>query len=112
MVREMLGAVACRVTPRHAGYGSFADISYNNTTVRDKSSGLVMTTDATGLKQHSRGEHTYKKWQARRVLVRLHLMIDADTGQVPAAVVTDEAGSKKIQCHRMPIPVQGCPHGF
>jgi len=60
--------------------------------VRDPDRRLVMAADATGLKQHRRGERVRHKWRMRRGFARLHLLIDADTRQVPAAVTDGKAG--------------------
>ncbi len=59
--------------------------------MRDKSRNLVMIADATGLRQHNRGEWIRRKWKVRRGFVKVHLMIDADIRQVLAVAVTDEA---------------------
>ncbi len=67
------------------------DIAEHIITVRDKSNNLVMIADATGLKQHNRGEWIRKKWKVRRGFVKMHLMVDADTKQVLAVSVTSEA---------------------
>ena len=67
------------------------DIAGNMITVRDRPGNLVMIADATGLKQHNRGEWIRKKWKVRRGFVKAHLMIDADTRQVLAVSVTSEA---------------------
>ena len=67
------------------------DIAENIITVRDKSRNLVMIADATGLKQHNRGEWICKKWKVRRGFVKMHLMVDADTKQVLAVSVTSDA---------------------
>ncbi len=67
------------------------DIAENIITVRDKTRNLVMIADATGLKQHNWGEWIRKKWKVRRGFVKMHLMVDADTKQVLAVAVTDEA---------------------
>jgi len=57
--------------------------------VRDPGRRPVMVADATGLKQHSRGERVRHKRRMRRGFARVHLLADADTRQVPAAAVTD-----------------------
>ena len=67
------------------------DIAENIITVRDKTCNLVMIADATGLKQHNRGEWIRKKWKVRRGFVKMHLMVDADTKQVLAVSVTSDA---------------------
>ncbi len=67
------------------------DIAEHVITVRDKPRNLVMIADATGLKQHNRGEWICKKWKVRRGFVKIHLMVDADTKQMLAVSVTSDA---------------------
>ncbi len=50
------------------------DIAENIITVCNKTCNLVMISDATGLKQHNRGEWIRKKWKVRRGFVKMHLM--------------------------------------
>ncbi len=51
---------------------------------------MTLLADSTGLKQCNRGEWIRKKREARRGFARLHLLADADTKKMPAAVVTDD----------------------
>ncbi len=51
---------------------------------------MTLLADATGLKQCNRGEWIRKKWKVKRGFARLHLLADADTKKMPAAVVTDD----------------------
>jgi len=73
------------------------DVRGNEVTVRDPDRRLVMVADATGLKQHRRGEWIRHKWRVRRGFAKLHLPMDADTREVLAAVVTDEKAGDAAQ---------------
>ncbi len=68
------------------------DVDIGGGVVRVSGGGQPMTllADATGLKQCNRGERVRKKREARRGFARLHLLADADTKKMPAAVVTDD----------------------
>jgi len=73
------------------------DVRGGTAAVRDPDRRLVMVADATGLKQHRRGEWIRHKWKVRRGFVKLHLSMDADTREVLAAVVTDEKAGDAAQ---------------
>ena len=69
------------------------DIDINNdmVTIRNKTNAVTMIMDATGLKQHNRGEWMRQKWQIRRGFVKMHVMVDADTQKILALSITDES---------------------
>jgi len=75
------------------------EVGGGTATVRDPDRRMVMVADATGLKQHNRGEWIRHKWRMRRGFVKLHLLIDADTHRVLAAAVTDEKAGDAAQLH-------------
>ncbi len=71
------------------------DISIHGNTihVHDASRHVTLMADATGLRQWNRGEWIRDKWKAvvlRKGYVKMHLLADADTGMILAAVVTDD----------------------
>ncbi len=68
------------------------DVDIGGGVVRVSGGGQPMTllADATGLKQCNRGEWIRKKWKVKRGFVKLHLLADADTKKILAAVVTDD----------------------
>ena len=55
---------------------------------------LLLAVDATGLKVGNRGEWIRHKWKVRRGYVKLHALVDTDTGMI-LAFSTDE--SEEIQ---------------
>jgi len=73
------------------------EVGGGTATVRDPDRRLVMVADATGLKQHRRGERVRHKWRMRRGFAKLHLPMDADTRQVLAAAVTGEKAGDAAQ---------------
>ena len=60
-------------------------------TVSDPEHSRVLAVDATGLKQHNRGEWMGKKWRVKRGFVKLHVMVDTQTMKIVALSVTDES---------------------
>ena len=59
--------------------------------VSDPEHSRVLAADATGLKQHNRGEWMGKKWRVKRGFVKLHVMVDTQTMKIVALSVTDES---------------------
>ena len=60
-------------------------------TVRDRRKKIMLIVDSTGLKQSNRGEWLDSKWKfGRRKSVKVHLLVDADTKKILAAMMTDE----------------------
>ena len=60
-------------------------------TVSDPTHSRILAADATGLKQHNRGEWMGKKWRVKRGFVKLHVMVDTQTMKIVALSVTDES---------------------
>ena len=60
-------------------------------TVSDPKHSKILAADATGLKQHNRGEWMGKKWRVKRGFVKLHVMVDTQTVKIVALSVTDES---------------------
>ena len=60
-------------------------------TVSDPKHSRILAADATGLKQHNRGEWMGKKWKVKRGFVKLHVMVDTQTMKIVALSVTDES---------------------
>ena len=60
-------------------------------TVSDPKHPRILAADATGLKQHNRGEWMGKKWRVKRGFVKLHVMVDTQTMKIVALSVTDES---------------------
>ncbi len=73
MIREILKGTdsPCYTTIFRRMQKLDVDIAENIITVRDKTRNLVMIADATGLKQHNRGEWIRKKWKVRRGFVKM-----------------------------------------
>ena len=59
--------------------------------VSDPKHSRILAADATGLKQHNRGEWMGKKWRVKRGFVKLHVMVDTQTMKIVALSVTDES---------------------
>ncbi len=83
-------------------------------TVLDAEARRTMIADATGLKQWNRGEWIRKRWRVHRGFVKLHLLTDAETGAILAAVVTDDRAGDAPVLPRLlgmavtsPIPASG-----
>ena len=51
----------------------------------------ILAADATGLKQHNRGEWMGKKWRVKCGFVEQHVMVDTQTMKIVALSVTDES---------------------
>ena len=67
------------------------NIRGNTIYVHDAFWHITLMADATGLKQWNRGEWIRDKWKVvRKGYVKMHLLADADTGMMLAAVVTDD----------------------
>ena len=60
-------------------------------TVSDPKRSRILAVNATGLKQHNRGEWMGKKWRVKRGFVKLHVMVDTQTMKIVALSVTDES---------------------
>ena len=60
-------------------------------TVSDKKSRRVLALDASGLKQHNRGEWMRAKWRVRRGFVKMHVLVDTETKKILALEVTDDS---------------------
>ena len=60
-------------------------------TVSDPGQSRILAADATGLKQHNRGEWMGKKWRVKRGFVKLRVMVDTQTMKIVALSVTDES---------------------
>ena len=53
--------------------------------------------DATGIKVDNRGEWIRQKWKVRRGFVKMHLLVDTETGMILALKVTDDSvGDSKM----------------
>ncbi len=59
-------------------------------TVSDRRGPRVLALDASGLKQHNRGEWMRAKWKVRRGFVKMHVLVDTDTMKILALEVTDD----------------------
>lgn len=60
-------------------------------TVSDKKRSRVLALDASGLKQHNRGEWMRAKWRVRRGFVKMHILVDTETKKILALEVTDNS---------------------
>ena len=60
-------------------------------TVSNKKRSRILAVDATGLKQHNRGEWMSKKWKVKRGFVKMHAMVDTQTMKIIAISITDES---------------------
>ncbi len=60
-------------------------------TVSNKKHSRILAVDATGLKQHNRGEWMSKKWKVKRGFVKMHAMVDTQTMKITAISITDES---------------------
>ncbi|MCE2614709.1 MAG: IS5 family transposase [Nitrosopumilus sp. (ex Thoosa mismalolli)] len=66
-------------------------------TAADGSKGIFYAVDSTGIKVDNLGEWIRKKWKARRGFVKMHILVDTDTGMIRALRVTDESvGDSKM----------------
>jgi len=63
--------------------------------------GMTLMADATGLKQHNRGEWIRHRWSVRRGFVRAHLLVDGDTKRIVSVSVTDESAGDGPQLKQM-----------
>jgi len=52
---------------------------------------VVVAVDSTGIKVTNRGEWMREKWRIRRGWIKVHTMIDVETGQILGLEVTDES---------------------
>ncbi len=71
-----------------------ADISRDSggvVTVSDRKRRRILALDASGLKQHNRGEWMRAKWKKRRGFVKMHILIDTETKKILALEVTDDS---------------------
>ena len=59
--------------------------------VSDKVHSRILAVDATGLKQHNRGEWMRVKWKKRRGFVKVHALVDTQTMKILALSVTDDS---------------------
>ena len=74
--------------------GLDADISRDSgcvVTVSDRKSRRILALDASGLKQHNRGEWMRAKWKKRRGFVKMHILVDTETMKILALEVTDDS---------------------
>ncbi len=60
-------------------------------TVSNKKRSRILAVDATGLKQHNRGEQMSKKWKVKRGFIKMHAMVDTQTTKIVAISITDES---------------------
>ena len=60
-------------------------------TVSDRKGPRVLALDASGLKQHNRGEWMRAKWKVRRGFVKMHVLVDTETMKILALEVTDDS---------------------
>ena len=60
-------------------------------TVSDKRGSRILALDASGLKQHNRGEWMRAKWRVRRGFVKMHVLVDTETKRILALKVTDDS---------------------
>ena len=60
-------------------------------TVSDKKRSRILALDASGLKQHNRGEWMRAKWRVRRGFVKMHVLVDTETKKILALEVTDDS---------------------
>ena len=60
-------------------------------TVSDKKNRRMLALDASGLKQHNRGEWMRAKWKVRRGFVKMHVLVDTETKKILALEVTDDS---------------------
>lgn len=60
-------------------------------TVSDRKGSRVLALDASGLKQHNRGEWMRAKWKVRRGFVKMHVLVDTETMKILALEVTDDS---------------------
>ena len=70
------------------------DVSTNRSgmlTVSDPKHARILAADATGLKQHNKGEWTGKEWRVKRGFVERHVMVDTQTMKIVALSVTVES---------------------
>ena len=79
-------------------------------TVSDPKHSRILAADATGLKQHNRGEWMGKKWRVKRGFVKLHVMVDTQTMKIYRHVTEFRSllGQKRIECgqkKRRPVPI-------
>lgn len=66
------------------------DIDGGVVRVSDRGTPMMLLADASGLKQCNRGEWVRQKWKVRRGFVKIHLLADAGTKRILAAMVTDD----------------------
>ena len=59
-------------------------------TVSDKKRSRILALDASGLKQHNRGEWMRAKWKVRRGFVKMHVLVDTEAMRILALEVTDD----------------------
>ena len=101
MVSEMLGD---KNTPSHPTiYRRINGISVNITdsemvaTTPDGTRHVFLATDGSGLKVDNRGEWIRKKWKVRRGFVKMHVLMDIDTGMVLSLrITTEKVGDPKM----------------
>ncbi len=68
-------------------------------TVSDKKRSRILALDASGLKQHNRGEWMRAKWKVRRGFVKMHVLVDTETMKILALEVTDDSvGDSSMFC--------------
>ncbi len=60
-------------------------------TVSDKKRTRILALDASGLKQHNRGEWMRAKWKVRRGFVKMHVLVDTETMKILALEVTNDS---------------------
>jgi len=91
MIRGMLGGGAAPDYTTIYRRIQRLDVDTGGGYVTVRGGGMTLIADATGLKQHNRGERVRRKRRVRRGFARVHLLVDADTRKIVSAVVTDES---------------------
>ena len=101
MVSEMLGDEKTPSYPtiykRINGIGVSITGSKVVATTPDGAKHVFWATDGSGLKVDNRGEWIRKKWKVRRGFVKMHVLMDVDTGRVLSIrITTEKVGDPKM----------------
>ena len=91
-----------------------ADISRGSggvVTVSDRKSRRILALDASGLKQHNRGEWMRAKWKKRRGFVKMHILVDTETMKILALEVTDDSVGDSAMFGELLGQVAGAGYG-
>ena len=101
MISEMIGDEHSPSYPTI--YRRIRDIGVNITgnkavaTTPDGTRHMFWATDGSGLKVDNRGEWIRKKWKVRRGFVKMHVLMDIDTGKVLSLrITTEKVGDSKM----------------